>query len=30
MSRLRLKIEDDAQNPIYITTIWGFGYKWGF
>ena len=28
--RLRLKIEDDAQNPIYITTIWGFGYKWGF
>ena len=28
--RLRLKIEDNAQNPIYITTIWGFGYKWGF
>ena len=27
--RLRLKIEDNAQNPTYITTVWGFGYKWG-
>ena len=27
--RLRIKIEDDAQNPKYITTVWGFGYKWG-
>ena len=27
--RLRIKIEDDAQNPAYITTVWGFGYKWG-
>ncbi len=27
--RLRLKIEDDPQNPIYITTVWGLGYKWG-
>ena len=27
--RLRLKIEDDPTNPSYITTIWGFGYKWG-
>ena len=27
--RLRLKIEDDTANPIYITTVWGFGYKWG-
>ena len=27
--RLRLKIEDNATNPIYITTIWGYGYKWG-
>ncbi len=27
--RLRIKIEDDAQNPSYITTVWGFGYKWG-
>ena len=28
--RLRIKIEDDATNPTYITTVWGFGYKWGF
>lgn len=28
--RLRLKVEDDPQNPTYITTVWGFGYKWGF
>ena len=28
--RLRIKIEDDPQNPAYITTVWGFGYKWGF
>ena len=27
--RLRLKIEDDSANPTYITTVWGFGYKWG-
>ena len=27
--RLRIKIEDDATNPGYITTVWGFGYKWG-
>ena len=27
--RLRLKIEDNATNPIYITSIWGYGYKWG-
>ncbi len=27
--RLRIKIEDDPQNPLYITTIWGFGYKCG-
>ena len=27
--RLRLKIEDNATNPTYITTIWGFGYKRG-
>lgn len=28
--RLRLKIEDNATNPVYITTVWGYGYKWGF
>ena len=27
--RLRIKIEDDATTPKYITTVWGFGYKWG-
>ena len=30
MRRLRLKIEDNVQNPVYITTVWGYGYKWGF
>ncbi|MBQ2830018.1 MAG: response regulator transcription factor [Oscillospiraceae bacterium] len=28
--RLRLKIEDNAQSPTYINTVWGYGYKWGF
>ena len=28
--RLRLKVEDDPQTPSCITTVWGFGYKWGF
>ena len=28
MRRLRIKIEDDAQNPKYILTVWGYGYKW--
>ena len=27
--RLRIKIEDDATKPKYITTVWGYGYKWG-
>ena len=27
--RLRIKLEDDPQNPTYINTVWGFGYKWG-
>ena len=27
--RLRIKIEDNAQKPIYINTVWGYGYKWG-
>lgn len=27
--RLRIKVEDDATTPSYITTVWGFGYKWG-
>ena len=27
--RLRIKIEDNATDPTFITTVWGFGYKWG-
>ncbi len=27
--RLRLKVEDDPQAPTCITTVWGYGYKWG-
>jgi len=27
--RLRIKIEDDTTAPTYITTVWGYGYKWG-
>ncbi|MGI6014561.1 MAG: response regulator transcription factor [Oscillospiraceae bacterium] len=26
--RLRIKLEEDPTNPIYIITDWGFGYKW--
>jgi len=26
--RLRMKIEDDPSEPKYLTTVWGFGYKW--
>ena len=28
MRRLRVKLEDDAQEPKYIQTVWGYGYKW--
>ena len=28
--RLRLKVEDDPTNPTFITTVWGYGSKWGF
>ena len=27
--RLRIKIEDNPTSPVYINTVWGFGYKWG-
>ena len=27
--RLRIKIEDTPQKPIYVNTVWGYGYKWG-
>jgi DNA-binding response OmpR family regulator len=28
--RLRTKIEDDTADPTYLTTVWGYGYKWGY
>lgn len=28
--RLRMKIEDDATEPEYLNTVWGYGYKWGY
>ena len=28
--RLRVKIEDEPTSPAFITTIWGYGYKWEF
>lgn len=29
ISRLRTKLEKDPSNPVYIQTVWGFGYKLG-
>lgn len=26
--RLRMKIEDDPSSPLFIQTVWGYGYKW--
>lgn len=26
--RIRKKIEEDAANPSYLKTVWGFGYRW--
>lgn len=26
--RLRMKVEDDPSTPDYITTVWGYGYRW--
>lgn len=27
INRLREKIEDDPQNPVYLQTVWGAGYR---
>lgn len=29
ISRLRTKIEEDPRNPVYVSTVWGIGYKLG-
>lgn len=26
--RLRMKIEEEPSNPLYLQTVWGYGYKW--
>ena len=28
--RLRIKIENDPTEPEFLTTVWGYGYKWGY
>ena len=30
MRRLRIKIEKDPTDPEYLTTVWVYGYKWGY
>ncbi|MNN48513.1 Alkaline phosphatase synthesis transcriptional regulatory protein PhoP [compost metagenome] len=27
ISRIRKKIEDDPAHPVYIKTVYGFGYR---
>ncbi|BCU81924.1 hypothetical protein JIR001_17070 [Polycladomyces abyssicola] len=29
ISRIRKKIEDDPSDPVYIQTVYGFGYRFG-
>lgn len=29
ISRIRKKIEDDPANPLYVQTVYGFGYRFG-
>ena len=26
--RLRVKLEDEPSRPVYLQTVWGYGYKW--
>ena len=26
--RLRIKIEEDPTIPVYLSTVWGYGYQW--
>ena len=26
--RLRMKVEDNPSSPVFIQTVWGYGYKW--
>ena len=28
--RLRIKLESDPTEPEFLTTVWGYGYKWGY
>ena len=28
--RLRITIESDPTEPEFLTTVWGYGYKWGY
>ncbi len=28
--RLRIKVESDPTEPEFLTTVWGYGYKWGY
>lgn len=28
IKRLRDKLEDDSQHPVYIKTVYGIGYTW--
>lgn len=28
MRRIRKKLEDDPANPVYLKTVWGYGYRW--
>ena len=28
VGRLRIKIEKDPSKPMFIQTVWGYGYKW--